>query len=283
MTPTPSPPPQGGGEQTAFVARVLVPLILILLLFASPAAAEDAPRQTLTIGSVEIAGDPRYEPVRGADRIVLKTRAHPYPGAEVSIDDAAPLEKALATFAETYQSASTRMLAGKLGLVSLERVGDDALVSGLAELLQAVETDMTLFFRLLADVPMGGDGDPSDDAVLVAPLRRAFYTEDAFAPEHTRRLADWLRRYATRARLDGLPAAERVSRMNRVNPKYVLRNYLAQLVIDALERGDASVMERLMKVLQRPFDEQPEHDELAERRPEWARNRPGCSALSCSS
>ena len=63
----------------------------------------------------------------------------------------------------------------------------------------------------------------------------------------------------------------------------MLRNYLAQLAIDALAAGDASVMERLMKVLEHPYDEQPAHDELAERRPEWARNRPGCSALSCSS
>jgi uncharacterized protein YdiU (UPF0061 family) len=71
--------------------------------------------------------------------------------------------------------------------------------------------------------------------------------------------------------------------MNSVNPKYVPRNYLAQLAIDALENDDASVLERLMRVLQRPYDEQPEHDELAERRPEWARHRAGCSALSCSS
>ena len=71
--------------------------------------------------------------------------------------------------------------------------------------------------------------------------------------------------------------------MNRVNPKYVFRNYLAQLAIDALERGDASVMERLMKVLERPYDEQPGNEDLAQPRPEWARSRPGCSALSCSS
>jgi uncharacterized protein YdiU (UPF0061 family) len=71
--------------------------------------------------------------------------------------------------------------------------------------------------------------------------------------------------------------------MNRVNPKYVPRNYLAQLAIDALEKGDASVLERLMRVLARPYDEQPEEDTLAERRPEWARHRAGCSALSCSS
>jgi len=71
--------------------------------------------------------------------------------------------------------------------------------------------------------------------------------------------------------------------MSLANPKYVLRNYLAQQAIEALEQGDASVMMRLMDVLRQPYDEQPEHEALAERRPEWARNKPGCSALSCSS
>jgi uncharacterized protein YdiU (UPF0061 family) len=112
------------------------------------------------------------------------------------------------------------------------------------------------------------------------PLRRAFYDDTAFAPVHAGNLAAWLRRYIARVKQDAAPAGTRAERMNRVNPKYVLRNYLAQLAIDALSAGDASVMERLMAVLQNPYDEQPAHDELAERRPEWARNRAGCSALS---
>ncbi|HET6318224.1 MAG TPA: hypothetical protein VFG86_17360, partial [Chloroflexota bacterium] len=62
------------------------------------------------------------------------------------------------------------------------------------------------------------------------------------------------------------------------------RNYLAQQAIDAIEQnGDTSLLERLMRVLERPYDEQPEHQDLAARRPEWARHRAGCSALSCSS
>jgi protein adenylyltransferase len=195
------------------------------------------------------------------------------------IDDKAALEQGLAVFDETLERESSRMLAGKLGLLSLDREGDDKLVGDLFELLQQVETDMTLFFRNLADVPVG----EADDDVLVEPLRTAFYDEDACAPARRATLAGWLRRYIARARQDAVPEPDRRERMNRVNPKYVLRNYLAQQSIDALERGDASVMERLMTVLQRPYDEQSGQEELAGRRPEWARHKAGCSALSCSS
>jgi len=201
------------------------------------------------------------------------------------IEDKTALENGLAVFGETYECASHRMLAHKLGLVSLDQEGDDQLLSDLFELLQEVETDMTLFFRLLAALPVESAADTADDSALVEPLRRAFYTDEAFAPAQRSRLGGWLRRYIARVRREqgGVPASERIERMNRANPKYVLRNYLAQQAIDALERGDVSVMTRLMTVLQRPYDEQPGHDELADRRPEWARHKPGCSALSCSS
>ncbi|MDQ5848639.1 MAG: YdiU family protein [Pseudomonadota bacterium] len=190
------------------------------------------------------------------------------------IPEKAQLEEGLTIYADTFNSAWKRALAQKLGLVSLEQPGDDELVSGLFEALQEVETDFTLFFRNLAAVP----ANAADDAALLAPLRPAFYTD-----AEPGRLAGWLRGYSARVQQEGVALATRVQRMNGVNPKYVFRNYLAQLAIDALEKGEASVMERLMKVLERPYDEQPASSDLAARRPEWARNRTGCSALSCSS
>jgi uncharacterized protein YdiU (UPF0061 family) len=119
------------------------------------------------------------------------------------------------------------------------------LVNELFEELQRVETDMTLFFRLLASLPVESIGETTDEKTLVETLRRAIYADDAAAPDQRSHLAGWLRRYVARVRRDAVPPAERRLRMNRANPKYVLRNYLAQQAIDALEQGDASVMARL--------------------------------------
>jgi len=176
------------------------------------------------------------------------------------VKDKAPLEQGLTLYAESFNGAWQRALARKLGFEALGQPGDDELVSDLFALLYEVETDFTIFFRNLAAMEM--------EALLPA-----FYSK---APEG---MAGWLQRYAARAKHE----PGRVERMNRANPKYLFRNYLAQLAIDALAAGDASVMERLMQVLERPYDEQPEHQDLAARRPEWARDRAGCSALSCSS
>jgi serine/tyrosine/threonine adenylyltransferase len=176
------------------------------------------------------------------------------------------LEQGLALYAETFNNAWQAAFAAKLGLTK----ADQELLAPMFEALGEAEIDFTLFFRELAAV--------AADRPSIEPLRRAFYTDQ---PRPL--LESWLQRYVARVRGEGLAPDQRVQRMNRANPKYVPRNYLAQLAIDALENGDASVLERLMNVLKRPYDEQPEHDELAERRPDWARHRAGCSALSCSS
>ncbi len=169
------------------------------------------------------------------------------------MEDKAPLEQALGAYGETYVSTWRSVLAQKIGVAALEGEADDTLLNDLFEILQAEETDMTLFFRLLANVPVDARAERMDDAALVEPLRRAYYTTQAAEPAHVERTANWLRRYVERVRRDGGSDAERKARMNRTNPKYVLRNYLAQLAIDGLMQDDASVMERLMRVLERPY------------------------------
>jgi uncharacterized protein YdiU (UPF0061 family) len=190
------------------------------------------------------------------------------------IEDTKALEKALGTYVDTFEAESARMIARKLGLEALDREGDAELSAELFELLQDVETDMTLFFRNLAQVEFD-----RPEAAMLEPLRPSFYAEPP--AEHVARLSEWLRKYGER--VAGVDRSEREALMNRTNPKYVPRNYLAQQAIDALAAGDASVLERLMTALQRPYEDQPGNDDLAEKRPEWARHRPGCSALSCSS
>ena len=193
--------------------------------------------------------------------------------ALLPVVERAELEAGLNLYADTFNESWRRAFVRKLGLLELTPE-DEALTTDLLDALGESETDFTLFFRRLADVPMGGS-----DAQLLEPLRPAFYEEQA---AHDR-LAAWLRRYAARVAAQPEPREARRSRMNEVNPKYVFRNYLAQQAIDALAAGDASVLERLMAVLQRPYDEQPAFEQYAARRPEWARHKAGCSALSCSS
>ena len=179
------------------------------------------------------------------------------------------LEQGLVLYAETFNDGWQQAFFSKIGLTS-RKPADEELLRQLFEGLAEGETDFTLFFRGLAEV--------APEQPSLEPLRRAFY-DDAPRP----RLQAWVEKHSERVREENLDSAERRRLMNRVNPKYVPRNYLAQLAIDALDKGDGSVLERLMRVLERPYDEQPEHDALAERRPEWARHRAGCSALSCSS
>ena len=209
------------------------------------------------------------------------------------IGDVSAVETALTAYGDTLTRARARTLADKLGLLALREdetradgtpcPADTTLIDDLFEILAAVETDFTLFFRRLADVTTDpAAGEPNDDALL-ATVRDAYYDPSGVSESARSRLLVWLRRYVARVRDDGRPDAERRRAMNAVNPKYVLRNYVAQLAIQAAEQGDLSVLSELLDVLRRPFDEQPASERFAEKRPEWARHRPGCSMLSCSS
>jgi uncharacterized protein YdiU (UPF0061 family) len=175
------------------------------------------------------------------------------------------LEGVLDHYGEVFNQHHNAMWAAKLGL-GVWRDEDQELVVKLNSALQIIETDMTIFFRTLASI----------DAPNVSLLSDAFYQPigEAEAPLQAWLVAWW-------GRVDGTP--DRATMMAS-NPKYVLRNWMAQLAIDKAEKGDFTLCEDLHSLLMNPYDEQPDQEERwFQRRPEWARNRVGCSMLSCSS
>ncbi|MBW3650569.1 MAG: YdiU family protein [Actinobacteria bacterium] len=196
-------------------------------------------------------------------------------------DQADPLEAALDHYSQSYQRGFRNMMAERLGWAR-PRDGDDALVNELMGVLTSAEIDQVLFFRDLARVPVDRDGRLSDEE-LIAPLADAWYRPEELVGEVRARLAGWLRLWAQRVVEGGLDDEERRRRMDALNPRFVLRNYLAQEAIDAAEQGDISLIGELLDVLRRPYDDQPGRERFAARRPEWARRRVGCSMLSCSS
>ncbi len=183
-----------------------------------------------------------------------------------------PLQAGLLRYVGELSRVTKENIAAKLGFEGF-RDEDLALMRDLQDLLHRAEVDMTIFFRRLAGIDIAA---PSLDAVADAfydPRKRQESEHDFHA---------WLARYGARAGTD-LNGDARRQRMNRANPRYVLRNYLAQQAIDRAEQGDYAGIEELLEVLRRPYDDQPGAERFDEKRPDWARHKAGCSMLSCSS
>ena len=168
------------------------------------------------------------------------------------------------------------MMRSKLGLFS-ETENDGLLVKELESILQLTETDMTLFFRNLSDFRKGN----ASEGLEV--INEAFYIPNEVSDSIAQQWREWFVRYSDRLEKEALSDSERKEKMNGVNPKYVLRNYMAQLAIDAADKGDYSVIEELFQLLKQPYSEQVKQEKWFAKRPDWARHKVGCSMLSCSS
>jgi uncharacterized protein YdiU (UPF0061 family) len=188
-----------------------------------------------------------------------------------AFSDEAPLNAGLQLYADTFNAEYRRTLGAKVGLTDCSDE-DLSMIHELHEWMQATEVDMTIFFRKLADLDLH-----SPDVSIFAD---AYYDEaKRIAGEPA--LVSWMAHYVLRAQRENV--AQRREQMNAINPKYVLRNYLAQEAIDRAERGDYAGIDELLQLLRHPYADQPANERFAKRRPDWARNRAGCSMLSCSS
>jgi uncharacterized protein YdiU (UPF0061 family) len=193
------------------------------------------------------------------------------------INDAKPLEAILNAFGSDYQKEYLNMMRNKLGLKVIKDE-DTILIESLTELLPLVETDMTIFFRNLSSV-----GKEDSKEVTLDKIKEAFYSEKDLNESILDKWHTWLRNYVDRINQEMLTDVERKEQMNVVNPKFVLRNYMAQLSIDAADKGDYSLLNELFELLKKPYEEQPENQKWFTKRPDWARDKVGCSMLSCSS
>ena len=196
------------------------------------------------------------------------------------IEQVEPLQEALKVYTASFEQGWQAMMADKLGLNQYQPETDACLFSDLIALLQRVETDMTVFYRQLAMISVDSR---DDDETLILPLMAAYYVPEQLTADYKAHLLLWLDQYIKRLQQDLHSDVSRRKRMHAVNPKFVLRNYLAQLAIDKAEAGDFSMINELLECLRRPYDEQPDYESFAEKRPDWARQRAGCSMLSCSS
>lgn len=188
------------------------------------------------------------------------------------IEDAEPLEAIIQSMKEQYENKHHLMMLQKLGIHdngSFSRLD----VLDFEHLLQKTKIDMTLLFRNLSKF----DGQTLDP--FIEKVAECSYAEDFSI--HIDEWSEWLTNYGQIIlRQKDL---HRAIKMNKVNPKYVLRNYMAQLAIDAADQGDNSIIEELYHLLTKPYDEQPELERWFAKRPQWATHKIGCSMLSCSS
>ncbi|WP_426318003.1 protein adenylyltransferase SelO [Pseudoduganella sp. R-43] len=172
-------------------------------------------------------------------------------------------QEALDVYQPEFARHIDQLLHAKLGLATTQE-GDRELLDGLFAILQANHTDFTIFFRRLSALRAGSsEGDE--------PLRDLFIDRPAFD--------QWAEAYRARLRAENSDDAARKLAMDQVNPKYVLRNYMAQLAIEKAQNKDFSEVERLLTLLERPFDEQAENEQYAGFPPDWSSQL----SVSCSS
>jgi uncharacterized protein YdiU (UPF0061 family) len=184
-------------------------------------------------------------------------------------DDLDATKAAIDVYLDEYARAIDEVFRAKLGLATA-RPEDGQLINGAIDLLNANRTDWTRFWRRLAQLRSVPSAPAEDAPVRDLVIDRAAF--DAWATQYRQRLA-----------AEGSDDTERAVRMNRVNPKFVLRNHLVETAIRKARGEDGprdfeEVM-RLLQILERPYDEQPEYEAYAAEPPEWAQSL----HLSCSS
>ena len=193
------------------------------------------------------------------------------------IEEAEPSENILNNFAKQYDADFIEMMLKKVGIIS-KNEGNEILIHQLLENLQQTETDYTIFFRNLNQI---NKTDSVEECL--AKINFAFYKPEEVKGIILETWRFWFEKYIKALQLEELSDDKRKSQLNAINPKYVLRNYMAQMAIESADKEDYSLINELYDLLLNPYDEQPQFEKWFAKRPDWAREKIGSSMLSCSS
>ncbi|XP_074606319.1 protein adenylyltransferase SelO-like isoform X1 [Acropora palmata] len=181
-------------------------------------------------------------------------------------------EQILLSYADAFNQRFLDIFRQKLGLLNFQTT-DEMLIHSFLWMMSVTRADFTMSFRELSEVSIRdviSDRLPSESWALTK------------LKTH-RNWKDWLERYTERLQLNGESDSEekRKQRMQEVNPRYVLRNWMAQSAIEKAEKNDHSEVWQLLDVLRRPFTRQvlAENRGYSSQPPSWAsRLRVSCSS-----
>ncbi len=179
------------------------------------------------------------------------------------IGDVDSAQEALSCYTEQFERSYDRLMHAKFGLTTFMPEDQD-IFNEYLELMAETKTDFTIAFRQLG-------------RLQIADQQNDHFLRDLFI--NRERLDQWLVNYRQRLQLENSQDIERQTSMNLTNPKYVLRNYLAQQAIERAEQKDFSEIHKLLSILAKPYDEQIEHEQYAQLPPDWATTL----SVSCSS
>ena len=162
----------------------------------------------------------------------------------------------LKTYELIFQNKLAELYRKKLGLTKSHNE-DAQLIQGLLDIMESEKLDYTNTFRNLSQAVTSVKTNELNSNVSMS----------------------WIKSYQERHNKESIPIAKKILLMNANNPKYILRNYMAQEVIEAAESSDFSVLETVIEVITSPYDELEQYKHFANRSPDWAKNL----EISCSS
>ena len=192
------------------------------------------------------------------------------------IEEVNPLQTILNEFKVDYVNDYHIMMTSKLGLYQADDISE-SFIEDLTKNMHHSEIDYTLFYRELSNKENKGLNE------FWKTIEKTSYLTPTELEAHKKGWIKWFTQFEGYLTIENTNKQEREIKMKAVNPKYVLRNYMAQLAIDDAEKGDNQLIDELYQLLLKPYEDQPEQEKWYVKRPDWAKNKIGCSMLSCSS